>query len=90
MVLAFQSDVTRVATFSMGGEGDAFAIPEIGITESRHQLSHHGGDMQVTWRKLTNYDTFVIEQFSYFLSRLEETKDINGEFTTRINHVSVR
>ncbi len=28
--------------------------------------------------KLTNYDTFVIEQFSYFLSRLEETKDING------------
>ena len=77
MVLAFQSDVTRVATFSMGGEGDAFAIPEIGITESRHQLSHHGGDMGYM-EKLTNYDTFVIEQFSYFLSRLEETKDING------------
>ena len=44
MVLAFQTDVTRVATFSLGGEGDAIAIPEIGITESRHQLSHHGGD----------------------------------------------
>jgi hypothetical protein len=44
MVLAFQTDVTRVATFSLGGEGDAFSIPEIGITESRHQLSHHGGD----------------------------------------------
>ena len=44
IVLAFQTDVTRVATFSLGGEGDAFAIPEIGITESRHQLSHHGGD----------------------------------------------
>ena len=44
MVLAFQTDTTRVATFSLGGEGDAFAIPEIGITESRHQLSHHGGD----------------------------------------------
>ena len=36
MVLAFQTDVTCVATFSMGGEGDAFSIPEIGITESRH------------------------------------------------------
>ena len=35
IVLAFQTDVTRVATFSLGGEGDAFAIPEIGITESR-------------------------------------------------------
>ena len=29
--------------------------------------------------KLTNYDTFAIEQFSYFLSRLEETKDVNGK-----------
>ena len=77
MVLAFQSDVTRVATFSLGGEGDAFAIPEIGITESRHQLSHHGGDLGYM-EKLTNYDTFAIEQFSYFLSKLEETKDING------------
>lgn len=78
IVLAFQTDVTRVATFSLGGEGDAFAIPEIGITESRHQLSHHGGDEGYI-EKLTNYDTFAIEQFRYFLSRLEETKDLNGQ-----------
>jgi hypothetical protein len=77
MVLAFQTDVTRVATFSLGGEGDAFAIPEIGITESRHQLSHHGGD-QGYMEKLTNYDTFAIEQFGYFLTRLTETQDLNG------------
>src|SRR6056297_175424 len=78
MVLAFQTDVTRVATFSMGGEGQAIAIPEIGITESRHQLSHHGGDVGYM-EKLTNYDTFAIEQFSYFLGRLAETKDVNGK-----------
>ena len=78
MVLAFQTDLTRVATFSLGGEGQAIAIPEIGITESRHQLSHHGGDPGYM-EKLTNYDTFAIEQFGYFLSRLEETKDVNGE-----------
>jgi hypothetical protein len=78
MVLAFQTDATRVATFSLGGEGEAFAIPEIGITESRHQLSHHGGDAGYM-EKLTNYDTFAIEQFSYFLSRLEEAKDVNGQ-----------
>jgi len=78
MVLAFQTDVTRVATFSMGGEGQAIAIPEIGITESRHQLSHHGGD-QGYMEKLTNYDTFAIEQFSYFLTRLAETKDVNDK-----------
>ncbi len=77
IVLAFQTDLTRVATFSLGGEGDAFSIPEIGITESRHQLSHHGGDAGYM-EKLTNYDTFAIEQFSYFLTRLAETKDLNG------------
>ena len=77
IVLAFQTDVTRVATFSLGGEGDAFAIPEIGITESRHQLSHHGGD-QGYMEKLTNYDTFAIEQFAYFLKRLQETSDLHG------------
>ena len=78
IVLAFQTDVTRVATFSLGGEGDAFSIPEIGITESRHQLSHHGGDPGYM-EKLTKYDTFAIEQFSYFLSRLSETQDLNGK-----------
>jgi hypothetical protein len=78
MVLAFQTDVTRVATFSLGGEGDAFSIPEIGITESRHQLSHHGGDAGYM-EKLTKYDTFAIEQFSYFLTRLAETKDLSGQ-----------
>ncbi len=78
IVLGFQTDVTRVATFSLGGEGDAFSIPEIGITESRHQLSHHGGDPGYM-EKLTKYDTFAIEQFSYFLTQLTETKDLNGK-----------
>jgi hypothetical protein len=78
MVLAFQTDVTRVATFSLGGEGDAIPIPEIGVTETRHQLSHHGGDPSYM-EKLTNYDTFAIEQFSYFLTRLAETKDLGGK-----------
>lgn len=77
ITLAFQTDVTRVATFSLGGEGDAFSIPEIGITESRHQLSHHGGDVGYM-EKLTNYDAFALEQFSYFLTRLKETQDLNG------------
>ena len=78
MVLAFQTDVTRVATFSMGGEGDQIAIPEIGITQTRHQLSHHGGDPGYI-EKHVQYDIFAFEQFSYFLTRLAETKDVNGK-----------
>ena len=57
---------------------DLISIPEIGITESRHQLSHHGGDAGYM-EKLTNYDTFAIEQFSYFITRLAETKDLGGK-----------
>ena len=70
--------MTRVVTYMSGTEGMGLAIPEIGITESRHQLSHHGGDPGYI-EKLTNYDTFAIEQYSYFLTRLAETKDLNGK-----------
>ncbi|MFO1065279.1 MAG: DUF1552 domain-containing protein [Pirellulales bacterium] len=31
IVLAFQTDVTRVATFSLGGEGDAFLFRKSGL-----------------------------------------------------------
>jgi hypothetical protein len=35
--------------------------------------------MPAYMEKLTNYDTFAIEQFGYFLTRLAETKDLNGK-----------
>src|SRR5690606_7534694 len=38
----------------------------------------HGGDPGYM-EKLTNYDTFAIEQFSYFLTRLAETNDLTGQ-----------
>jgi len=77
IVLAFQTDVTRVVTFSSGMEGQGLAIPELGISQSRHELSHHNGD-RGHMEKLTKSDTFSVEQFSYFLSRLSETPDLDG------------
>ncbi|MCG6158216.1 DUF1552 domain-containing protein [Rubinisphaera margarita] len=77
IVLAFQTDATRVVTFSSGLEGQGLAIPELGISQSRHELSHHNGDPG-HMEKLTQSDTFNIEQFSYFLSRLAETPDVTG------------
>lgn len=77
IVLAFQTDATRVVTFSSGLEGQGLAIPELGISQSRHELSHHNGDAG-HMEKLTQSDTFSIEQFSYFLTRLAETPDVNG------------
>lgn len=78
MVLAFQVDATRVATFSSGLEGQGLAIPELGISQTRHALSHHNGDPN-HMENLTLSDTFAVEQFSYFLSRLAESKDIEGK-----------
>ncbi|MBI1246727.1 DUF1552 domain-containing protein [bacterium] len=77
MVLAFQTDATRVITFSSGVEGQGLPIPELGISQSRHELSHHNGDPG-HMEKLTQSDTFSVEQFSYFLTRLAETPDLNG------------
>lgn len=74
IVLAFQTDATRVVTFSSGLEGQGLAIPELGIAQTRHELSHHNGD-RGHMEKLTQSDTFSVEQFSYFLTRLAETKD---------------
>ena len=78
IVLAFQVDATRVATFSSGLEGQGIPIPELGITQSRHALSHHNGDPG-HMEKLTQSDTFAVEQYAYFLTRLAETKDLDGK-----------
>lgn len=77
IVLAFQTDATRVATFSSGVEGQGVPIPELGISQTRHELSHHNGDPG-HMEKLTMSDTFAVEQFGYFLTRLAETEDLDG------------
>ena len=77
IVLAFQTDATRVVTFSSGMEGQGLAIPELGISQTRHELSHHNGDPG-HMEKLTQSDTFSIDQFSYFLTRLKETPGTEG------------
>jgi hypothetical protein len=77
IVLAFQTDMTRVATFSTGNEGNGPAVPEIGIKQDRHSLSHHNANPKLM-QDLTASDTFNIQQFSYFLDRLSQVKDADG------------
>ena len=77
IVLAFQTDMTRVATFSTGNEGTGPAVPEIGIRQDRHSLSHHNGNPKLM-ADLTASDMFNIQQFAYFLDRLSQTVDADG------------
>src|SRR6185436_13112653 len=77
IVLAFQTDLTRVVTFSTGNEGVGPAVPEIGVRQDRHSLSHHNGNARLM-QDLTLSDTFNLQQFAYFLTRLAEVRDADG------------
>jgi hypothetical protein len=77
LVLAFQTDITRVATFSTGNEGTGPAVPEIGVKQDRHSLSHHNGNPKLL-ADLMSSDAFNLQQFGYFLDRLREVKDADG------------
>lgn len=77
IVLAFQTDTTRVVTFNTGNEGTGPSVPEIGISRDRHSLSHHNGDKELL-EQLTRSDEFNVKQFSYFLDRLAEVNDGDG------------
>ena len=70
MVMALRTDSTRVITCGIGSEGNTSGIPEIGILQTRHGLSHHNGDPEQL-RRLTETDTFLVGQFSYFLDQLK-------------------
>lgn len=74
IVLALRTDMTRVVTYMNGTEGNGLAIPEIGITQARHNLSHHNGD-PVVLERLSKSDAFIMEQFAHFLNELSTVQD---------------
>ncbi|MFK7913676.1 MAG: DUF1552 domain-containing protein [Pseudomonadales bacterium] len=76
-VLALQTDLTRVSTFMLGRELSNRAYPEIGVPDSHHSLSHHGGDATKI-EKLAKISRYHMEQFSYLLARLDATPDGEG------------
>ena len=74
IVLALRTDMTRVVTYMNGSEGNGLAIPEIQITQARHNLSHHNGD-PVVLDRLAKSDAFIMQQFAHFLDELRKVKD---------------
>ncbi|HBJ35279.1 MAG TPA: hypothetical protein DDZ51_11105 [Planctomycetaceae bacterium] len=78
MVMALRTDSTRVITCMIGSESSGGAIPDIGISQTRHGLSHHNGDPEQL-RRLTQTDTFLVEEFSYLLDELKTHTDQDGQ-----------
>ena len=74
VVLALRTDMTRVISYMSGSESNGLPIPEIGISQSRHELSHHNGDPEIMAR-LSRSDAFITQQFAYFLDQLQSIND---------------
>ncbi len=74
LVLAFQTDMTRVSSFMWANEGSNRSFSEIGVPEGHHDLSHHGGQVDKQ-KKLQQINEFQMTQLAYFLERLQSVKE---------------
>ncbi len=77
MVLAFQTDTTRVSTFVFANEGSNRAYPFINVAEGHHDLSHHENN-PAKQGKIRQINTFHTTQLAYVLSKLKETPEGEG------------
>jgi hypothetical protein len=78
MLLAFQTDSTRIATFLMAHDGSNRSFPEIGVPEGHHYLSHHLGKEEMI-DKVALIDLWYSQQFAKFLAKLDQTQDVDGK-----------
>jgi hypothetical protein len=74
LVLAFQTDTTRVSTFMVAHDGSNRPYPFIGVSEGHHDLSHHGGNEEKK-QKIAKINRFHTTQFAYFLEKLKAIRE---------------
>ena len=77
LVVAFQTDTTRVCTFVFANEGSNRSYPFINVRDGHHNLSHHGGDPEKK-AKIQDINIFHTTQLAYFLTRLKSVKEGDG------------
>jgi hypothetical protein len=70
LVLAFQTDLTRVSAMLASREGSIRTFPEIGIHDPWHPLSHHG-DAPDKLEQQAKLNTFMSKVFAQLLERLQ-------------------
>ena len=82
LVLAYQTDLTRVSTFMLGREVSARAYPEIGVADSHHPLSHHSNDVPKLER-LHKVNEYHFRQFARLVDKLSALPEGDG---TMLDH----
>ena len=77
LVLAYQADITRVATFMVAREESNKTYPQIGVHEGHHATSHHQNRPEKI-EKLVKIQQYHVELFGDFLKKLESIQDGDG------------
>jgi Protein of unknown function (DUF1552) len=77
MVIAFQTDMTRVVSFMMAREGSNRSYRSIGVSDGHHSVTHHQNDPEKI-AKTMKIDELHVQSFSYLLDRLKATPDGEG------------
>jgi hypothetical protein len=77
VALAYQADLTRVASFVMVSEGTNRTYNFVGVPDSFHPVSHHSNDRERI-RRLQVIERYHMERFADFLKKLSETKEGDG------------
>ncbi len=77
LLLAFQTDLTRVFTLMMGREQSDRSFREIGIPDAHHMLSHHSND-PAKIAKIEQINIFHAQMLAYFLDKLKSTPNDDG------------
>ncbi|HMB72501.1 MAG TPA: DUF1552 domain-containing protein, partial [Gammaproteobacteria bacterium] len=74
IALAYQTDLTRVATYFMAGEATARTYNHIGVSDAFHPLSHHANNLQ-RLEKLVMIQRYHVERFAEFVDKLAAIPD---------------
>lgn len=77
LAIAYQADITRVATFMMARDLHNRTYPQIGINEPHHALSHHQ-DKPDKIARFAKVNTYHVSLFAKFLERLRAAPDGEG------------
>jgi hypothetical protein len=77
IVLAFRSDATRVITFLTANEQTDRSYGFLGVPESHHEMSHHGGDPE-KHAKVARINRFHVEELAYLLGKMKAAKEGSG------------
>src|SRR5499426_2358343 len=77
LVVAYQSDLTRIFTFMTGREASQRTYPALGFKETHHDISHHARQAE-KMQQHTKINTYFASLYASFLEKLRNSPEADG------------